>query len=218
MSVVPSLLEIMDGTTLRACSAYLRADLPQDCGAMLVWQSDSAGDAARLEVAAIGELAALHGATDVLEADDPAEAELLLAARRCVLTALETLGTTLIDDVAVPRTRLADLIEEVERIADRHGLVIGVVGHAGDGNMHPTVVFDPSDENQAEHARTAFGEIMDVGIALGGTITGEHGVGMLKKAWLEREAGSVAMDVHRAVKAALDPAGILNPGKVFDLA
>jgi glycolate oxidase len=214
---VPSLLEIMDATSLRASSAYLKADLPQDCGGMLVWQSDSPGDAARAEVAAIGRLAAECGATDVLEADDPAEAELLLAARRSVLLALETLGTTLIDDVAVPRTRLADLVEEVERIADRHGLVIGVVGHAGDGNMHPTVVFDPADAVQADRAQVAFGEIMDAGLALGGTITGEHGVGMLKRAWLEREAGPVAMGVHRAVKAALDPLGILNPGKVFAL-
>jgi glycolate oxidase len=215
---VPSLLEFMDATSLHASSAYLHADLPKDCGAMLVWQSDSPGDTAAAEVAAVAALAERHGASDVLEADDPAEAELLLAARRCVLVALEALGTTLIDDVAVPRTRLADLVEEVERIADRHGLVIGVVGHAGDGNMHPTVVFDPADPVQAGHAQAAFGEIMDAGIALGGTITGEHGVGVLKKAWLEREAGPVAMDVHRAVKTALDPLGILNPGKVFDLA
>jgi glycolate oxidase len=215
--LVPSLLEIMDGTTLRASSDYLKADLPRECGAMLVWQSDSPGDTARAEVEAIGALAARHGG-EVVEADDPAEAELLLAARRCVLMAFEMLGTTLIDDVAVPRTRLADLIEEVERVAARHGLVIGVVGHAGDGNMHPAVVFDASDPVQTEHAQLAFGEIMDVGIALGGTITGEHGVGVLKKAHLAREVGPVALGVHRAVKAALDPLGLLNPGKVFDLA
>src|SRR3954471_18641003 len=215
--LVPSLLEIMDATSLRASSAYLKADLPQDCAAMLVWQSDAPGDAARAEVAAIGRLAAECGATDVLEADDPAEAELLLAARRSVLPALETLGTTLIDDVAVPRTRLADLVEAVDAIAERHGLVIGVVGHAGDGNMHPTVVFDPADPVATENARAAFGEIMDAGLALGGTITGEHGVGVLKREWLAREAGPVSMEVHRAVKAALDPLGILNPGKVFDL-
>jgi glycolate oxidase len=214
---VPSLLEIMDGTSLRASSAYLRADLPQDCGAMLIWQSDAGGAAADAEVVAIGDVAAACGATDVLKADDPAEADLLLAARRSALTAFEMLGTTLIDDVAVPRTRLADLIETVERIAAAHGLVIGVVGHAGDGNMHPTVVFDASDPVASEHARAAFGEIMDAGLALGGTITGEHGVGVLKREWLAREAGPVSMDVHRAVKAALDPLGILNPGKVFDL-
>jgi glycolate oxidase len=215
---VPSLLEIMDRTSLRASSAYLRADLPQDAGAMLIWQSDAGGEAAADEVAAIGRVAQASGATDVLEADDPAEAELLLAARRSVLTALETLGTTLIDDVAVPRTRLADLIEAVDAIAERHGLVIGVVGHAGDGNMHPTVVFDPADPAATARARIAFGEIMDAGLVLGGTITGEHGVGVLKREWLAREAGPVSMDVHRAVKSALDPLGILNPGKVFDLA
>ncbi|MGZ4611625.1 MAG: FAD-binding oxidoreductase [Kineosporiaceae bacterium] len=214
--LVPSLLEIMDRTSLRASSAYLKADLPQDCGAMLVWQSDSAGETAVEEVERIGRLAAACGATDVLEADDPGEAELLLAARRSVLLALELLGTTLIDDVAVPRTRLTDLIEGVQSIADRHGLVVGVVGHAGDGNMHPTVVFDPADPVATEHARVAFGEIMDLGLELGGTITGEHGVGVLKREWLEREAGAVSMGVHRAVKAALDPLGILNPGKVFD--
>ncbi len=215
---VPSLLEIMDRTSLRASSSYLKADLPQDAGAMLIWQSDAGGEAAAEEVAAIGRIAAACGATDVLEADDPAEADLLLAARRSVLMAFELLGTTLIDDVAVPRTRLADLLEAVEAIGREHGLVIGVVGHAGDGNMHPTVVFDPADPVAAEHARLAFGEIMDAGLALGGTITGEHGVGVLKREWLEREAGPVGMDVHRAVKAALDPLGILNPGKVFDLA
>ncbi len=104
----------------------------------------------------------------------------------------------------------------MQSIADRHGLVVGVVGHAGDGNMHPTVVFDPADPVATEHARVAFGEIMDLGLELGGTITGEHGVGVLKREWLEREAGAVSMGVHRAVKAALDPLGILNPGKVFD--
>jgi len=214
--LVPSLLEIMDRTSLRASSAHLRADLPGDCGAMLVWQSDSPGETAVEEVERIGRVASACGATQVIEAEDPAEAELLLAARRTVLTALEALGTTLIDDVAVPRTRLADLIEGVQAIAERRGLVIGVVGHAGDGNMHPTVVFDPADPVATEHARSAFGEIMDLGLELGGTITGEHGVGVLKRRWLEREAGAVSMAVHRAVKAALDPLGILNPGKVFD--
>ncbi len=215
--LVPSLLEIMDGTSIRAANAYLRSDLPEGCAAMLVWQSDAGAETARAEVAAIGVLAQRCGATDVVQAEDPAEAEILLAARRCVLTALETLGTTLIDDVCVPRDRLAELFDGVERIAGRSGLVIGVVGHAGDGNMHPVVVFDQSDPDAAERAQTAFGEVMGLGLELGGTITGEHGIGVLKRDWLVRELGPVSLDVHRAVKRALDPAGLLNPGKVFEL-
>jgi len=215
--LVPSLLEIMDQTSIRAANAYLKSDLPDDCAALLVWQSDSGGAAAAAEVSAIAALALECGATDVIEAEDPAEGDLLLAARRSVLMALDALGTTLIDDVCVPRTRLGELIEGVEKIAALHGLVIGVVGHAGDGNMHPTVVFDASDDDQSAHAQAAFGEIMDLGLELGGTITGEHGVGVLKREWLAREVGAVSLDVHRAVKRALDPAGLLNPGKVFTL-
>ena len=213
----PSLLEIMDRTSIRAANAYLRSDLPDDCAAMLIWQSDAGGEQASAQVAAIAAIAAGQGATDVLQADDPAEGELLLGARRCVLSALEVMGTTLIDDVCVPRTRLGDLIEGVARIAAERDLVIGVVGHAGDGNMHPTVVFDAKDAAAAANARASFGEVMALGLALGGTITGEHGVGMLKRDWLAREVGPVSLAVHRAVKRALDPAGILNPGKIFEL-
>jgi glycolate oxidase len=116
----------------------------------------------------------------------------------------------------VPRTRLADLVEAVDAIAERHGLVIGVVGHAGDGNMHPTVVFDPADPVATEHARLAFGEIMDAGLALGGTITGEHGVGLAKKAFLPKAIGDASLGLLRQLKRTLDPDNILNPGKIFD--
>jgi glycolate oxidase len=214
---VPSLLEVMDRTSIRAANDYLHSDLPDDCAAMLIWQSDAGGDVAASEVAAMAALATRNGASQVLEAADPAEGELLLGARRCVLTALERLGATLIDDVCVPRSRLADLLEGVQRIAADRGLLIGVVGHAGDGNMHPTVVFDASDPAAAANAQASFGEVMGLGLELGGTITGEHGVGVLKREWLAREVGPVSLAVHRAVKRALDPVGILNPGKVFDL-
>jgi glycolate oxidase len=213
---VPSLLEIMDQTSVRAANAYLHSDLPEDRAAMLLAQSDAGGEPGRLQVAAMAALASAAGATEVIEADDPAEGELLLAARRCVLLALEALGTTMIDDVCVPRTRLADLIAGCRRIAAEQDLVIGVLGHAGDGNMHPTVVFDAADGDEARRAQVAFEDIMALGLELGGTITGEHGVGVLKRTWLAREIGPVALDLHRSVKQALDPVGILNPGKVFD--
>jgi glycolate oxidase len=167
-------------------------------------------------MATIARMCHEAGATEVAETSDPAEGEMLLEARRVALLALERLGTTMIDDVCVPLTRLADLFEGVEKIAATHDVLIGVVGHAGDGNTHPTVVFDADDEDQVRRARLAFGAVMDLGLDLGGTITGEHGVGMLKKEWLEREVGSVAMRLHRDIKGVLDPQGILNPGKVFD--
>jgi glycolate oxidase len=154
---------------------------------------------------------------EVVVAEDPAEGDLLLQARRGVLTAMERLGTTMIDDVCVPRTKLAELIERIEKVAEDVGLIIGVVGHAGDGNFHPTVVFDPTDADQIARAKRAFDEIMVVSLELGGTITGEHGVGTLKMELLEREIGRLGIDLHRKIKQALDPQAILNPGKVFTL-
>ena len=209
-----SLLEIMDRTTIAAVNTYKRMDLPTEAAAMLIAQSDAGGEAGAADVATVAKLCRDHGAIECIEAEDPAEGELLLEARRAALTALETLGTTMIDDVCVPRSRLAEFIGRVEDLAAELDITVGVLGHAGDGNMHPTVVFDPADPAQAERAQQAFDRIMEVGLELGGTITGEHGIGVLKRTWLIEELGPVAIDVHRAIKAALDPNNILNPGKV----
>jgi len=213
---VPSMLEIMDRTTLRAVNQWRNFGLPDEAAAMLIAQSDAGGETAAAEIASIAQACRAAGAEDVVEAEDYAEGELLLAARRSALLALELLGTTMIDDVCVPRSRLGDLLDAIEKIAADTSLTIGVVGHAGDGNMHPTVVFDHTDPSQAERARFAFDDIMRVGLELGGTITGEHGVGVLKKEWLARELGPVGLALHRDIKRALDPKGVLNPGKVFD--
>jgi glycolate oxidase len=124
-------------------------------------------------------------------------------------------GGLVIDDVAVPRTRLVELIDGVARIAAHHGVIVGIVGHAGDGNLHPNIVVDRADPDSLARGQLVFDEIMALGLALGGTCTGEHGVGLLKRDWLDRELGPVGMRVHRAIKDALDPAGILNPGKVL---
>jgi glycolate oxidase len=120
-----------------------------------------------------------------------------------------------VDDVAVPRTRIAEFVTGVEEISARHGLLVGVVGHAGDGNLHPVIVVDRGDPSSMDRGRRVFDDIMRLGLALGGTCTGEHGVGILKRDWLARELGPVGMRVNRALKAALDPSGILNPGKVI---
>jgi len=181
---------------------------------MLIAQSDAGGEAGRQHVARGAQICREAGAADCIEADDPAEGDLLLEARRSALVALEQLGTTMIDDVCVPRSRLADFIAAVELIAVEVGVTVGVLGHAGDGNMHPTVVFDQHDPEQARRAQVAFDRIMAVGLDLGGTITGEHGIGVLKMDWLAKEIGPVGVDVHRAIKHALDPQGLLNPGKV----
>ncbi|GHE08625.1 glycolate oxidase [Klenkia taihuensis] len=213
--VVPSLMEVMDQTCIRAVDDMLKADLDRDAHALLVAQSDAGGEAAVAEMEVLAQLCRDAGCELVHVTDDAAEGDLLLAARRMALPALEQLGTTLIDDVAVPRSRIAAFLDGCDAIARERGLVIGVVGHAGDGNMHPTMCFDPTDEDHKARAFAAFDDVLELGLALGGTITGEHGVGNLKSEWLEREIGPVALDVHRSIKRALDPDGLLNPGKMF---
>ncbi|MFE1440064.1 FAD-binding oxidoreductase [Streptomyces sp. NPDC058739] len=211
---VPSLLELMDRTTVKAVNDLAHMGLPDTTEALLLCAFDTPDPAA--DLAAVGELCAAAGATEVVPADDTAESELLLKARRLSLTALEAVkGTTMIDDVCVPRSRLGDMLEGVERIAGKYALTIGVCAHAGDGNTHPTVCFDARDPDESRRARESFDEIMALGLELGGTITGEHGVGVLKKEWLAREIGPVGVEMQRQIKQVFDPLGILNPGKLF---
>ncbi|MGN6300196.1 MAG: FAD-binding oxidoreductase [Angustibacter sp.] len=212
--LVPSLLEIMDRTTVRAVDAMTRMDLDTDAAALLLAQFDdparASADAARLV-----EICELAGATFGASADSPEDGDALLAARRAALPALQRQGPVLLDDVAVPVPRLTALIEEIEGIAAATGLTIGTFGHAGDGNLHPAIVFDDADPAQVSVARTAFDDIVAAALRLGGTVTGEHGIGLLKREHLTGELDPGAHDLHRAVKAAFDPRGILNPGKVF---
>jgi glycolate oxidase len=210
---VPSLLELMDRTTIRAVNKFASMGLPESTRALLLVAFDTPDPAA--DLAAVGEICSAAGADTVVPAEDAAESELLLQARRMSLPALETLGTTMIDDVAVPRSRLADMLEGVAAIAERHHLTIGVCAHAGDGNTHPVVCFDAHDPDESRRARISFDEIMALGLELGGTITGEHGVGILKKEWLARELGPVGLELQQAIRGVFDPLGILNPGKVL---
>ena len=210
----PSLLELMDRTTLRAVNSLTKMGLPESTEALLLAAFDSPDPSA--DLAAVGEICAAAGATEVVPAEDHAESEMLLAGRRQALVALEAItGTSMIDDVCVPRSRLADLLEGTAAIAEKHQLTIGVCAHAGDGNTHPTVCFDPQDEDESRRARASFDEIMGLGLELGGTITGEHGVGVLKKEWLAREIGPVGVEMQRGIKEVFDPLGLLNPGKLF---
>jgi glycolate oxidase len=210
----PSLLELMDRTTVHAVNKMTNMGLPETTQALLLTAFDTPDPAA--DLAAVGELCVAAGATQVVPAEDAAESELLLQARRLALNALEAVtGTTMIDDVCVPRSRLAELLEGVERIGEKHQLTIGVCAHAGDGNTHPTVCFDPADPDETRRARESFDEIMALGLELGGTITGEHGIGILKKEWLSRELGPVGLELQRGIKQTFDPLGLLNPGKLF---
>ncbi|TDC26756.1 FAD-binding protein [Streptomyces sp. 8K308] len=210
----PSLLELMDATTVAAVNRLTRMGLPESIQALLLAGFDTPDPAA--DLAAVGELCRAAGANEVVPAEDAAESEMLLAARRATLVALEAVkGTTMIDDVCVPRSRLAEFLDGVAAIAERHRLAIGVVAHAGDGNTHPTVCFDSGDEDECRRAQASFDDIMGLGLELGGTITGEHGVGVLKRDWLARELGPENAALQRSIREVFDPLGILNPGKVF---
>ncbi|MFJ9635777.1 FAD-binding oxidoreductase [Streptomyces sp. NPDC101178] len=210
----PSLLELMDRTTVRAVNQLASMGLPETTEALLLCAFDTPDPAA--DLAAVGALCTAAGATEVVPADNPAESELLLQARRMSLTALEAVkSATMIDDVCVPRSRLGEMLAGTAAIAERYDLTIGVCSHAGDGNTHPVVCFDHTDADESRRARESFDAIMALGLELGGTITGEHGVGVLKKEWLARELGETGIELQRGIKAAFDPLGLLNPGKLF---
>ncbi|MFD8060162.1 FAD-binding oxidoreductase [Streptomyces cyaneofuscatus] len=210
----PSLLELMDRTTVRAVNQLASMGLPETTEALLLCAFDTPDPAP--DLAAVGALCTAAGATEVVPADNPAESELLLQARRMSLTALEAVkSATMIDDVCVPRSRLGEMLAGTAAIAERYDLTIGVCSHAGDGNTHPVVCFDHTDPDESRRARESFDAIMALGLELGGTITGEHGVGVLKKEWLARELGETGIELQRGIKAAFDPLGLLNPGKLF---
>ena len=218
----PSMLESLDRTSLDMLNDYGDFGLDAHAGAMLLMQSDGGGsrDAALAEVEAFTEHAQAQGALDVAFSDDAADSEALVAARRLGQTAYEHYahshgGGQLLDDVCVPRDQLPTFYERLGAIRSATGLTIATVAHAGDGNLHPSVFFDTADPDEVARAQRAFDDIMELGLQLGGTITGEHGVGHLKRGWLARELDEGNRGIHRAVKAALDPLGILNPGKMF---
>ncbi|WP_134323817.1 FAD-binding oxidoreductase [Cumulibacter soli] len=214
--LVPSLLEIMDQTALRAVEAKHHMGLDLSTKALLLAQSDSGAERAEREMSQIEDCCRTAGATELHRTTDAEEGDMLLFARRQALPALEALkGGSLVDDVAVPRSRIAEFLAGCEQIGIDTDTVIGTCGHAGDGNMHPTICFTPGDGAEYERSKDAFGRILDLGLSMGGTVTGEHGVGSIKQEFLAKEIGDLGLRVHRQIKDALDPQGILNPGKLF---
>ena len=208
----PSMLEFMDSVAINAVEDTLRMDLDRGAAAMLVAGSDERGRAAGEDAELMAGVFAENGATEVFSTDDPDEGEAFVAARRFCIPAVEAKGSLLLEDVGVPLPVLGELVSGVAGIAAERDLMISVIAHAGDGNTHPLIVYDPADATMTERAHLAFGEIMDLAVGLGGTITGEHGVGRLKRPWLAGYLGPEAMDLNRRIKQALDPLGILNPG------
>ncbi|AKS33048.1 FAD-binding oxidoreductase [Mycolicibacterium goodii] len=208
----PSMLEFMDSVAINAVEDKLKMGLDRKAAAMMVAASDDRGAAGADDSEFMARVFTEAGATEVFSTSDPDEGEAFVAARRFAIPAVEAKGSLLLEDVGVPLPALADLVSGVEKIAAHREVMISVIAHAGDGNTHPLIVFDPADEAMTARAQLAFGEIMELAVGLGGTITGEHGVGRLKRPWLASQIGPDAMELNRRIKRALDPDNILNPG------
>ncbi|WP_370019848.1 FAD-binding oxidoreductase [Planotetraspora sp. GP83] len=202
----PSLLELMDRTTLEAIDDWKNIGLEPETRAMLIAQSEGSPD----------EIAALCGAASfVAEASTPEEAAELIGVRRLAYQAKERLGQCLVEDVCVPRSVLPDMISAVEAAAARHGVTIATIAHAGDGNLHPVFIFDRGLAEPPPEVWAAADEVFRAALDLGGTLTGEHGVGLLKRRWLGLEAGPLVTELHHGIKQVFDPLNILNPGKAI---
>ncbi len=209
----PSMLELMDQASINAVEDYKPMGLDRSAGALLIAQSDAPGPARAVELEAM--TAACAAATECFATEDAEEGELFVEARRMAFPAIEARGSILLEDVGAPIPQLPALLAAVAEIAVRHDVEIPVVAHAGDGNTHPIIVFDPTDADAAARAQAAFTDVMQAAIGLGGTITGEHGVGRAKKIALPDQLGPDVMALTRKVKDALDPQGILNPGAIL---
>jgi glycolate oxidase len=215
--IIPCTLEFLDRTTIHCVEDYAKVGLPLDCEALLLMETDGHPAAVADEAAQMEAIARSNGALEVRVARDDAEATRLAMARRSAFSALARVApTTILEDATVPRSELAKMIRFVEAVAKKHRLRIGTFGHMGDGNLHPTFLTDERNHEEMHRIHEAFKEIFDEAIRLGGTITGEHGVGLAKKDFLPKFVGDASMRVMRELRRALDPNGILNPGKMFE--
>jgi glycolate oxidase len=213
--ITPAALELVDRHCLRAVDAWKNMGLALEAEVVLLARVDEPGATGEALADRIVDCLRTSGATWADRSTDEVEAEALFQARRLAYPALERLGPVLTEDVCVPKERVPEMLARIEKIAERHDVTIANIAHAGDGNLHPLIITDPGDTAAVARAQAGFEEILDAAIAFGGTVTGEHGVGLLKRGGLERELAPEVLALHRAVKQALDPRGILNPGKVF---
>lgn len=216
--IIPVTLELLDGVSIRCVEAYAKLGLPTQAGAMLLLEVDGFKEQVEEEIRQITAICHQNGATRLEVATDETQAASLKAARRTTLAALaRQKPTTILEDVTVPRSRLPEMVRQIQEISERHHIEIAIFGHAGDGNLHPTAMTDARDTAEINRVEAAFDEIYHAALSMGGTITGEHGVGLKKRRILPQQIGSVGMQTHKSIKRALDPNNILNPGKIFEL-
>jgi glycolate oxidase len=211
--LAPSVLELLDRACLTAVEEWKHLGLAADAAALLLARVDTRGDAGGEEADALAAAMTDAGALWAARSTDDAEAEALFDARRLAYPALERLGPVLTEDVCVPRSAVPAMLARIEAIAARHGVTIATVAHAGDGNLHPLLITPPGDDEAKRAAQAAFTEFLDAAIELGGTVSGEHGIGLLKRDGMRRELDPGALAMQEAVRGALDPLGIFNPGK-----
>jgi len=215
--IIPCTLEFLDRVTVQCVEDYAKIGLPTDVEALVLMETDGHPVVVEEEAAQMMALARANGARDVRAAADEAEGAKLAAARRNAFSALARVRpTTILEDVTVPRSELATMVAFIDSVAKRHNLQIGTFGHLGDGNLHPTFLTNELDHEEMHRVEVALAEIVEETIRLGGTVTGEHGVGLAKKAFLKRQLGEGSYELMRSIKRALDPQGLLNPGKIFD--
>jgi glycolate oxidase len=215
--IIPCTLEFLDRTTIKCVEDFAKVGLPLDCEALLLMETDGHPAAVAEEAEKMAEIARKNRAREVRVAENDAQAIKLAMARRNAFSALARVApTTILEDVTVPRSELARMIRFIGEVATKYRLRVGTFGHMGDGNLHPTFLTDERNKDEMHRVEEAFKEIFAEAIRIGGTITGEHGVGVAKKGFLAEFAGNGAMKVMRELRRALDPAGVLNPGKMFD--
>jgi glycolate oxidase len=211
--LTPAVLELLDRSCLEAVESWKHLGIDADASAMLLARVDTPGESGAAEAAAIAATMTDVGALWVEQSTDDAEAEALFEARRLAYPAFERLGPVLTEDVCVPRSAVPAMLEQISKIGHRHGVKIATIAHAGDGNLHPLIITPAGDDAARAAAQAAFEELLVEAIAVGGTVTGEHGVGLLKRDGMLRELDPGAVAMQTAIRQALDPKAIFNPGK-----